>query len=81
MNYSHVTARRRVFACASLVMALDGCSALSAPAPESPVIYHEVGHAWTTRKRQLHLYECVNSTMVCSAPASYLNVTYHCRCE
>ena len=81
MDYRHVTTRRRAFACASLAMAMSACSAFSAPAADAPVIYHKAGDAWTTRKRQLHLYECVNSAMVCSAPASYLNVVYHCRCE
>jgi hypothetical protein len=81
MNYSHVTARFQAFASVSLAMAVAGCNALSAPAADSPVIYREAGDAWTTRKRDVHLYQCVNASMVCRGPASHVNVIYHCRCE
>ena len=81
MNYSHVTARGRAFACAVLASALAGCSAQPARPADGPLIYYDPGDAWTTPKRNVHMYQCRNSAMVCDGPASYLNVTYHCRCE
>ena len=81
MSFSCATAGRRAFACTSLALALAGCGALSAPPNDAPVIYHKVGDAWKTRKREVHLYQCVNAMLVCEGPASHLNVIYHCRCE
>jgi hypothetical protein len=80
MSYSHLAARFRVFVFVSLAMATAGCNALSAP-PAEPVIYRKAGDAWTTRKRDVHLYQCVDASMVCRGPASHVNVTYQCRCE
>lgn len=78
---SHVTTRRQAFACAGLAMTLAGCSAQSASSADPPLIYYDVGDAWKTPKRSVHLYECRNGAMVCTGPASYLNVTLECRCE
>jgi hypothetical protein len=81
MNHGHVTARRKALACASLAMTLAGCSGLPAPPADAPTIYYNLGDAWTTPKRSVHLYGCRSGAMVCTGPASYLNVTYDCRCE
>jgi hypothetical protein len=78
---SHVTARRRAFVCAGLAMTLAGCSTQSTWSDEPPLIYYDVGDAWKTPKRSVQLYECRNGSMVCTGPASYLNVTLECRCE
>jgi hypothetical protein len=81
MDFSHVTTRRPTFACAALVMTLAGCSGLSERPAEGPLIYYDAGDSWTTPKRNVHMYQCRNSAMTCTGPASYLNVTYTCRCE
>ena len=78
---SHVTACRQVFACAGLAMTLAGCSAQATSSADPPLIYYDVGDVWKTPKRSVHLYECRNGSMVCTGPASYLNVTLECRCE
>ena len=77
---SHVTARRRVFACACLAVGLAGCSAQAA-SEDPPLIYHDLGDVWKTPKRDVRLYDCRTGSMVCTGPASYLNVTLECRCE
>lgn len=82
MNYRRVTVRRRVIACATLAAALAGCSAQSARPADSPALYYyDLGDTWTTRKRRVHLYDCRSGDMVCTGPASYLDVTYRCSCE
>jgi hypothetical protein len=81
MNYSRSTARRRAFGCATLAIALAGCGGLPERPPDDLVIYYEMGDAWTTTKRRVRLYACRNSAMVCTGPASYLDVEYQCRCE
>ena len=78
---SHVTARRQAFACAGLAMTLAGCSAQSRSSDDPPLIYYDVGDVWKTPKRDVHLYECRSGSMVCTGPASYLNVTLECRCD
>ena len=81
MDFDHVTRRGSAFAWAAFAMTLAGCSATCARSADQPLIYYNAGDAWTTPKRNVHRYECRNSAMVCTGPASYLNVTYHCRCE
>jgi hypothetical protein len=74
------TVHRRLSACATLAIALAGCGG----APERPVettIYFDIGDAWTTTKRRVRLYDCRTGAMVCTGPASYLDVAYQCRCE
>jgi hypothetical protein len=78
---SHVTARRRAFACACLATIMAGCSAQSRSSDDPPPIYYDLGDAWKTPKRSVRLYDCRTGSMVCTGPASYLNVTLECRCE
>jgi ABC-type uncharacterized transport system auxiliary subunit len=81
MDYRRV-AVRRALVCATLAIALAGCSAQSArPSDNSALYYYDIGDSWTTRKRRVHLYGCRNSALVCTGPASYLDVMYECRCE
>lgn len=81
MDYRHVPRRRRAFARAGLALALAGCSAYSAPLPDRPVIYYDLGASWTTTKREVHLYGCRRGVKVCTGEPSRLDVTYHCHCE
>ena len=82
MNYRRVTVRPRAFACAILALALAGCSGQPGrPAGGEALYYYELGDAWTTSKRRVRLYQCRSGGLVCTGPASYLDVTYHCRCE
>jgi hypothetical protein len=81
MNYTHVTARRPALVCATLAMALAACGPLAARPADTRVIYYNLGDAWTTTKRRVRFYDCRSGAMVCRGPASYLDVTFHCRCE
>ena len=81
MHYCASTVRRPAFACAALALAMAGCRGLPERPADDPVIYYEIGEAWTTTKRRVRLYHCRNSAMVCKGPASYLDVEYQCRCE
>ena len=78
----NVTVRRQALACLTLAVFLTGCSAGSARSADRPALYfYDLGDAWTTRKRRVPLYQCRNGAKVCTGPASYLDVIYHCRCE
>jgi hypothetical protein len=82
MNFRRVTVRRRAFACAALAVTLSACSAPPARSGNSEALYYyDVGDTWTARKRRVHLYDCRSGDMVCTGPASYLDVMYDCRCE
>ena len=83
MDYRHSTVLRRVAACATLViaLALAGCVSQSERPVDRPTMYYDLGDAWTTTKRQVRFYDCRTGAMVCSGPASYLDVNYRCRCE
>ena len=78
---SHVTARRRAFACACLAMTMAGCSAQATSSDDPPLIYYDLGDVWKTPKRSVRRYDCRTGSMVCTGPASYLNVTLECRCD
>jgi hypothetical protein len=81
MNYRRVAVLRRA-ACATLALALAGCNALATrPADRPALYYYDLGEAWTTRKRRVHLYQCRSGALVCTGPASYLDVMYRCGCE
>jgi len=64
----------------SLVLALAGCGGLAERPAEGPTIYYDLGDEWTTTKSRVRLYDCRTGSMVCTGPASYLNVDYQCRC-
>ena len=84
MDYRHSTVLRRASACAALAalaLALAGCGGLSERPVDRPTMYFDIGDAWTTTKRQVRFYDCRTGAMVCSGPASYLDVNYRCRCE
>ncbi len=82
MNYRRVTIRRQVLAYATLAIGLAGCSALPGRPADLPALYYyDIGDAWTTRKRRVHLYQCRSGALVCTGPASYLDVMYSCRCD
>ena len=82
MEYRRSTALHPAFACAALAIVLGGCRGLaSSERPAEPIIYYDVGDEWTTTKRRVRLYDCRTGSMVCTGPASYLDVAYQCRCE
>jgi hypothetical protein len=81
MRLSHVTARGPACVCAALVLPLAGCGGLSERPADGPMIFYDAGDAWTTPKRNVHMYQCRNSAMVCDGPASYLDVSFHFRSE
>ena len=87
MDYRRSTALRRVSARATLAivpalaLALAGCASQSDRVDDRPTMYYDLGDAWTTTKRQVRFYDCRTGSMVCSGPASYLDVNYRCRCE
>jgi hypothetical protein len=76
------TTRQQAFVCAALAIALAGCSVGTARSADRPALYsYDLGEAWTTRKRRVHLYQCRTGSKVCRGPASYLDVLFQCRCE
>jgi hypothetical protein len=87
MDFRHSTALRRASACAAvaialvMALALGGCASQSERPVDRPTMYYDLGDAWTTTKRQVRFYDCRTGAMVCSGPASYLDVNYQCRCE
>jgi hypothetical protein len=81
MDYRRSTVLRRAFACATLAIALAGCRGLAERPADRPTMYFDIGNAWTTTKRQVRFYDCRSGSMVCTGPASYLDVAYQCRCE
>ena len=84
MDYRHLTVLRRASACAALAiiaLALAGCGGQLERPVDRPTMYYDLGDAWTTTKRQVRFYDCRTGAMVCSGPASYLDVNYRCRCE
>jgi len=81
MNFSQATTRCWAFACAALALILAGCSGLPSGAADQPRIYHDLGDSWTTLKRSVRMHGCRDSAMVCTGPASYLNVMFTCRCD
>jgi hypothetical protein len=81
MSY-RVLVRRPALACVTLAVALAGCTAGTARRTDIPALYYyDLGDSWTTRKRRVDLYACRSGTKVCTGPASYLDVTFHCGCE
>ena len=84
MDYRHLTVLRRASACAALAiiaLALAGCGGQLERPDDRPTMYYDLGDAWTTTKRQVRFYDCRTGALVCSGPASYLDVNYQCRCE
>ena len=82
MDYRRSPSLRRAFACAAVATALVGCSGLAEErVPDRLTMYYDLGDAWTTTKRQVRFYDCRTGSMLCSGPASYLDVKYQCRCE
>ena len=85
MDYRRSTALRRAVACAALAIslgpALAGCGGVSERPDDRPTIYFDIGDTWTTTKRQVRFYDCRTGSMVCTGPASSLDVKYQCRCE
>ena len=84
MDYRHLTVLRRASACAALAiiaLALAGCGGQLERPVDRPTMYYDLGDAWTTTKRQVRFYDCRTGALVCSGPASYLDVNYQCRCE
>jgi hypothetical protein len=79
---NRLTTHRRAFVCAAIALALGGCSTRPARPADIPALYYyDLGDTWKTRKRRVHLYACRSGSMVCTGPASYLDVMYDCGCE
>ena len=81
MDYRRSIVIRRAVAGATLAMALAGCASQADLPPDRPTMYYDLGDAWTTTKRQVRFYDCRTGSMICSGPASYVDVNYRCRCE
>jgi hypothetical protein len=81
MDFYPSTVLSRAFACTTLAVALAGCAGASERPPDRPTMYYDLGDEWTTTKRQVRFYDCRSGALVCTGPASYLDVGYRCRCE
>ena len=81
MDYRRSTILCRLIAGVNLAMALAACAGQADLPPDRPTMYYDLGDAWTTTKRQVRFYDCRSGSMMCTGPASYLDVSYRCRCE
>jgi hypothetical protein len=85
MDYRRPTVLRPAAACAALAIvlapALAGCGGLSDRPDDRPTMYFDLGDVWKTTKRQVRFYDCRTGSMVCTGPASSLDVEYQCRCD